>query len=99
MKLWLDRSDIEHSASHQSMPQHCSPVVRSGQERVLVEQSIFARGERVMEHHVHAAFREPSQLVEIPERVEEFSRPWIAAASRIGGLRDPDRLPWFEAIA
>src|SRR6059058_5028111 len=93
------RTRIENNRSHQPMPEQRSPVIRSRTERPLVEQAVVASGERVVHHYLDAGSRQPSELIEITERVEKRRVPTVAAAGGVRRLRQPHRLARLECIA
>src|SRR5947209_6348103 len=71
---------IQHAASHHFLPQNSTPVIRSGLQRLLVQQAVIARRERIVHHDLNASLGQPPKLIEISERIEEGRFPSVSAA-------------------
>src|SRR5262245_58147187 len=67
--------------------------------RRFVEKTVVACGKCVVHDNLHARFREPTELVEISERIQESRGPPIAAASALRRLGKPNRLTGRSAVA
>jgi hypothetical protein len=62
---------IQHCGSHQLPPKQGCPVVRSGLERILVEQPVVARSECIVHDDLHASTRQTGVLDHISKCIEE----------------------------
>ena len=49
------RGGIQHAASHQFSPQKSTPVIGSWRQRLLIQQAIIARRERIVHHDLNAS--------------------------------------------
>ena len=100
MKACLKRyAGIEHGRSHQSPPQQRAPIFRPRLQRVFIEQAVVARRQRVVHDDLNARLGQPSELIEIAERIQKGHGPGISAAGGIGGFGEPDRLARREPVA
>src|SRR6185503_20745158 len=74
-------------------------VVRSWCDRLLIQQPVITRGERIVHHHAHFLPGESTELIELTECVEEGLSPGIAATCRVGGFGQPKRHARLELVA